>query len=217
MLEIFETFLGIVWLLLLLAGPWLAFPYIIWMIYTALKKRWSSLRKQILLPILILTPIFIASHIIDNIRYNNFLKQVFGTEIKIGHSKFSYHTPMTFNGDGYDFKVYEMPESVREIFVTSGKTQLVNLPANRPEWEKVHWREAPLDPQFKKYVDFALPNLANMPDTLDKFYNDVLTALNCEHAYYSFYIKEHDYGIGNVALFIADMQNGKLYLIHFNT
>jgi hypothetical protein len=217
MSDLVTTMWGIAFLVALVG----CIPYGIWIIYTVFKKRWKRVGIQIAIPVLALLVLWAASPVLNKKAYSKYLSNLYDTDITLGAALFAYDSPRAFNGDGYSISVYELPAIIRSRFESTDKRLLSEFPKRpsyRNHWDVQHWREAPFDPKFVKYLDFALSSYdsARAPGLLSHF-QAIREALSHKRTYYAFFSYDHGNDPGNIDLFVVDLEGGRLYTINHNT
>jgi hypothetical protein len=217
MSDIVTAIWGIAFLVTLLG----CIPYGIWMIYTAVKKRWKRLGLQIGIPIIAFGLLAGASAIVNAGAYERYLEGLYDTEVELGPPIFEYDSERAFNGDGYSISVYELPSSIRTRFEAADERLLSEYPKRpsyRDHWSFERWRRSPFDGRFQEYLDFALSSYdAGNASELTNHFEAIRSALKSEGSFYAFfYYRPSDY-VGDVDFFIVDLFGGRLYSINQNT
>ncbi len=115
---------GIVFLFTLLG----CLPYGIWIIYTAVKKRWKRLGLQVGIPFVAYLLLQGVSWIVYEDAYNRYLEELYDTEVDLGQPIFEHDSERSFNGDGYSISVHELPSTIRSRFETADKRLLSDFP-----------------------------------------------------------------------------------------
>jgi hypothetical protein len=196
-------------------------PYGIWIIYTAFKKRWKRVGIQIAVPVLVFLVLWAILSVLSTKAYSEYLSNLYDADVKLGAALYEYDSPRAFNGDGYSFSVYELPANIRSRFETADKRLLSEFPKRpsyRNHWSPQHWREAPFDPKFEKYLDFALSRYDSVQaPKLSSHFKAIREALSHKRTYYAFFAYEHGDYPGDIDLFIVDLEGGRLYTINHNS
>lgn len=196
-------------------------PYGIWMLFTAIKKRWKLLGKQVGIPIIAFGLLAGVSSIVNAGAYDRYLEGLFDTEVDLGPPIFAYDSERAFNGDGYSISVYELPSGIRARFEGADEKLLSEYPKHpsyRNHWSFERWRRSPFDDQFKGYLDFALSNYdAGNASGLNSHFEAIRSALKKEGSFYAFFYNRPAGNLGDVDFFIVDLMDGRLYIINHNT
>lgn len=214
-------FFAILWLIFIVAGLLGGVPYLVWMIYTAVKKRWRKLACQIAIPLVAFVLLVVASGLYDRYSHQRDQDGVFACDANFGNAMYGYDSDRSFNGDGYSLTVYVLPDSIRKRFQSVDQeltTEFPKCPDYRDDWDTVHWREAPFDPAYEKYISFALHAYNGDGDSgLAAQQARAFAAINKKGAYYAFFKYDHGDSPGNIDLFIVDIEDGMVYIINLNT
>jgi hypothetical protein len=196
-------------------------PYGIWMIYTAVKKRWKRLGLQIGIPIAAFGLLMGISSILNAGAHDRYLEGLYDTEVDLGSPIFEYDSERAFNGDGYSISVYELPPSIRTRFEAADERLLSDFPKHpsyRDHWSFERWRRSPFDDKFRKYLDFALSSYdTDRASGLSEQFDSIRKALSGDRAYYAFFYYSHGDYPGDIDLFIVDLEGNRLYSINHNT
>ena len=91
-------------------------PYLIWVIISALNKRWRKLVILAAVPVAAFGILLITTGIIDRAEYKNYLSDIYDTDVDYDDPVFEYDSERSFNGDGSSIEIYELPDSIRERF-----------------------------------------------------------------------------------------------------
>jgi len=145
---------------------------------------------------------------------------MFDTEVKLEDPIFAYDPKRYGVGDGYTIFVYALPESLRKRFENADTRLFTNFPKRSPYnlRENIeHWREAPLDQQLARCLDFSLGINSSEIKGLDTHFNDIRTALKEKGTFYAFFYEHSDRRITNIETFIVDLVRGRLYYISHDT
>ena len=217
MSELVTTIWGIS-LLIALVG---CIPYGIWMVYTAVKKRWKRLGLMVTIPVGVFALLLGVSAIINAGEFERHLEGLVDAEVVLGQPLFEYDSKRAFNGDGYSISVYELPSSVRTRFEAADERLLSDFPKHphyRDHWRFERWRRAPFDGRFKKYLDFALSSYHSdhVRGLADEF-RSIREVLSGTGAYYAFFYYSHGDYLGDIDLFVVDLEGNRFYLINHNT
>ena len=196
-------------------------PYGIWMIYTAVKKRWKRLGLQIGIPIIGYGLLIAVSSMVNAVAYERYLEGLYDTEVSLGSPIFEYDSDRAFNGDGYSISVYELPPSIRTRFEAADETLLSDYPKHpsyRDHWSFERWRRSPFDEEFEEYLDFALSSYdAGNASEVTKHFEAIRSALKSEGSFYAFFYNRPSSYVGDVDFFVVDLVSGRLYSINHNT
>ena len=196
-------------------------PYGIWMIYTAVKKRWKKLLLQAVIPATVFLVLGLLSSLTRSAAIEQDLRGFYDAEVELGKPLFEYDSPRAFNGDGYSFSVYELPASVRTRFESVDEkllTQFPEKPDYRSAWSAEPWREAPFDEKFGRCLQFALSRYdARNAPSLSEHFDAIRQALERSGTYYSFFYTGDTEHQGNIDFFVVDLVGGRLYSINHNT
>lgn len=205
-------------------------PYFIWMVYTACKHRWGLLGLQAAFPLLFIGFLhsgFVRLELLSVSFQQRPLspqevKDLFGVETELGKPLFAYHSEPAFNGDGYAFAVYALPDGIRKKFADADRRWMGEFPKLSPKppgWSTAHWRAGPMDECLAQYRDFALGpgGEEDLKGLVEKQKAGALRALTRDGVYYAFFYNGHDGYATDVDLFIVDMAQGRLYIISLRT
>jgi hypothetical protein len=210
-----QVFVGVV-----LGFILLGIPYAIWIAHTIHRRRWRRLALQIMLPLSAIVLLLVIDATSASMRYANYLAGVFGTEVVLRAPFFEYHSSRHFNGDGYSFEVYHLPDGVRQRFAMVKKNELSNFPRrteNRSHWRTQPWIEGPLESRLNEDVEFALAYGQSGNPELGKHLADLRQAFTRPRTFYAYHAYDHSQALGNIDLFVIDLEVGRLYLINLNT
>ncbi len=193
-------------------------PYGIWMIATAYRRRWKVLGLQAGIPVLGYCLLWGVSWFVYDLGYKQYLRGLFDADVALEEVLYSCHSERAFNGDGYSFSVFELPQTLRVRFEAVDDrllTEFPKRPDHRKDWEFERWRPTPFDQEFESLLDFGLGVAAtdNAPG-IEAHFEAAWNALSGENAYYAFFYYGYS---GNIDLFIVDLDGGRLYLINHNT
>ena len=211
----------LVWLIAFGVAVLGGIPYLIWLIVTAIKKRWCKFGILVAVPVVAYGLLVIATGFIDRAAYKTYLSEVFDTQVDFDDSIFEYSSDRSFHGDGYSIEVYELPDSIRERFESADselRKQFPKRPSYRADWETVTWREGPFDSSFDTYLEFALSTYdVGESSGLSGHFDAIRSALKSDRTFYSFF--KFGYGDlpGNIDMFIVDLEQGRVYKINHNT
>ena len=196
-------------------------PYLIWMIVTAVKKRWRKLIILVAVPVVAYGILAITTGFIDRAAYRSYLSDIYGTSVDYGDPIFEYHSDRSFHGDGYSIEIYKLPDSIRKRFEAADADLLEHFPKRpsyRDDWETETWREAPFDRAFNDYLSFALSSYdADNANGLSGHFEDIRSALQSKRTFYSFFKYDHGDHPGNIDMFIIDLERDRVYEINHNT
>ncbi len=196
-------------------------PYLIWTIYTGIKRRWKKLIYQLSVPTVIYIVIFAVTATIDHFEYSNYLRNIYDTDFSFDDATFEYHSDRSFNGDGYSLSVYPLPSEIRNRFENPDsalKNEFPKKPNYRKDWDSQTWREAPYLIYQKRYFDFALQShYSESNKEFEKYIEKARKAIESKNTFYSFFVQVHSYGVADIDLFIVDLEENLVYSINFNT
>jgi len=208
---------AIAFLVALLGGT----PYGIWMIYTAVKKRWKRLGLQVAVPLAAFLVLVGVSWIVNEVAHERYLEGLYDTRVDLGAPIFEYDSERAFNGDGYSISVYELPPPIRARFAAADARLLSDFPKHpsyRDHWSFERWRRSPFDEKFQEYLDFALSRYdAGNVSELTNHFEAIRSALKGEGSFYAFFYNRPSGYLGDVDFFIVDLVGGRLYSINHNT
>jgi hypothetical protein len=210
-----------IWAIAFLVALLGCIPYGIWMIYTAVKKRWKRLGLQVAVPLAAFLVLMGVSWIVNELAHERYLEGLYDTRVDLGTPIFEYDSERAFNGDGYSISVYELPPPIRARFASADARLLSDFPKRpsyRDHWSFERWRRSPFDDKFQKYLDFALSSYdADRASGLSEQFDYIRKALSGDRAYYAFFYYSHGDYPGNIDLFIVDLEGNRLYSINHNT
>lgn len=212
----------LIWLIALGIGLLGGIPYTIWMGFTIVKKQWRRLLVQITTPMVLLGALLIVTIFVEKAAHKEYLRGIYDAEVELADPLFEYHSPRSIHGDGYSIGVYELPDAIRERFESVDTELLQEYPrhsGSRGSWDIEPWREAPFDPKFEAYLDFALsPYDRDEAPELAKYFTAIRSALASGKTYYAFLKYDHGSDLpGNIDMYIIDLESGRLYEINHNT
>ncbi len=217
-MEIVTTLIWLAAAILTLIG---CIPYGIWLIRTAIQKRWKRLIFQIIIPVMAYAILMVVTSLANKHQYNRDLQDCFDTKVNLKNPLYEYNSERGFNGDGYSISVYELPASIRERFESADERLMKTFPVRpdyREHWNSEHWHKSPFDPQFAKYLEFALARyLADDSSQIVAYHEAIQKALDHPGCYYSFFYNNHDEDVGDIDFFVVDLINNRLYMINHNT
>jgi hypothetical protein len=210
-----------IWGIALLVALLGCIPYGIWLVYTAVKRRWKRLGVQIVIPIVAFGLLMAISSILNAGAYDRYLEGLYDTKVSLGKPIFEYDSERAFNGDGYSISVYEMPATIRKRFEAADERLLTDFPKHpsyRDHWSFERWRQSPFDEKFTEYLDFALSSYdaGNAPKLTDHF-DAIRAALKRQGTFYAFFYNRPSGHVGDVDFFVVDLVGGRLYSINHNT
>jgi len=204
-------------LILLLA----ALSYLWWIALSAFKRQWRKLAILITIPCVILTFLAIGISIESKIEYVRYLEELFDTPVKFSNSIYSYDSERSFNGDGFSICVYDIPDSIRKRFASADKrllSEFPHRPSYRSHWKTLTWKQAPFNPALDKFLGFALSSYdADRTKGLSAQFSAIRTALSRSNTFYAIFYNDPGKYIGDIDLFVVDLDDGKLYFINHNT
>lgn len=217
MIDLVSSMRGIAFLVILFG--WI--PYCVWIICTALKKKWKLVGFQIAVPMLVFLVFNVVLLELDKKAHSEYLTNLFDTHVTLGKAVYEYDSPRAFNGDGYSLTVYALPANIRSRFESADERLLSEFPKRpsyRNRWSPHHWREAPFDPDFEKYLSFALSNYdSSKAPKLTSHFQTIREVLSHKRTYYAFFAYVLDDYLGDIDMFIVDLEGGRLYMINHNT
>lgn len=206
-------------ILFLIAAIGLA--YLIWIIRAALKHQWHKLTILVSIPVVAVGILCLWSWTSHRFEYARYLKDVFDTKVVLGPAIYSYDSERAFNGDGYSIAVYKLPQSIRDRFTSTDKglfTDFPRRPYYKSHWNTVYWRKAPFDDSLSVLLQFALSTLdARNAKGLGDQFDAIKTALRKPTTFYAFFYNGTKTCVGDVDLFIVDLDADRLYTINLNT
>jgi len=203
---------------------WREFPDLISIVASAFKRRWRKLGILIAVPPGIFLVLWVITAGIDRVDYRAQQAAVYDTPVEFGQPIYEFHSEQAFNGDGYSIEVYELPLAIRKRFEAADSRLLIDFPQRshfRHDWDVIPWREAPMDPAFAKYRDFALSPWGKHDSRLGEQLVSIESALRREGTFYACFKYDHVFGearhLGNIDLFVVDLERGRVYEINCNT
>lgn len=207
--------------ILILAALVGGIPYLVWIIRTAVKRNWRKFRMLIVIPLFTLPLLLGIGAIADKIAYARYLHGLFDATSSFGKALFEYDSERGFQGDGYSFSVYPLPDSIRSRFQAADEKLMTSFPERpgyRDQWETLPWRSAPFDPSLEQYLDFSLSSLDSRDQPgLEPWYLKLREALKEPEAFYAFFHKDRQGQVVNIDFFAIDLKSGLLYMINHNT
>ncbi len=211
----------VIWAIAFLVALLGCIPYGIWMIYTAVKKRWRRLTLQVAGPLAAFLVLMGSSWIVNELAHERYLEGLYDTRVDLGTPIFEYDSERAFNGDGYSISVYELPSPIRARFASADARLLSDFPKHpsyRDHWSFERWRRSPFDEKFQEYLDFALSRYdAGNVSELTNHFEAIRSALKREGSFYAFFYNRPSGYLGDVDFFIVDLVGGRLYSINHNT
>lgn len=215
--EIVTAIVGIV-LLIIIIG---CIPYGIWMIYTAVKKRWRRLGLQAGIPIVVFSLLMGVASILNAVAYDQYIAELFDTDVKLESPIFEYDSERSFQGDGYSISIYQLPLSIQSRFEAADERLLSDYPKHpsyRNHWSFERWRKTPFDEKFNEHLNFILSRYdADNAPGLSEHFEAIQAALKREGSFYAFFYSRPHQNLGDVDFFIVDLVEKRLYLINHNT
>lgn len=213
-----RVFLSGALLVLLLTAMVGAVPSLVWVAASAYRRRWNVRWLLIILGSVGVTCTAIVVALIpgsdDPMKLD--AMRTFGIRAPLTEALYKFDSPRHFTGDGYSFRVYALPESVRQQFTTGSIRLQQEYPQPDPKlegWRIEHWRESPLDKAFDKYVDFVRPTSGPL---LEHFVA-MQGALAKSGSYYALYVHEEGEVILDVLLLVVDLSELKLFVCDSET
>lgn len=195
--------------------------YLIWIIRTALKRQWCKFIILVSTPIVAFGILLIWGWTSHHFKYAQYLEGLFDTKVTLGSSIYSYDSDRSFPGDGYSIAVYKLPQSIRDQFTFPGShlfTEYPKRPDYRSHWKTVYWKQAPFDESLSIFLEFSLPTYAaNRAKGLGSQFDAIRTALKKDTTFYAFFYNDPGKYVGDIDLFIVDLEAGRLYTINHNT
>ncbi len=197
-------------------------PYLIWMIVTAFRRKWRKLAKQVYMPLLIVAALYLVSFpasLLENLVRDSRRFDAWAFFIS---ARDSHETERSFTGDGFSISVFELPDSIRERFENSDdelRTEYPKRPWYRSDWEEIgHWRNGPIAPSSRDYVDFALDGEEELTKKLRK-------SIGGERCFYAYIANvttwEDEFGNyrrpSDIDFFVVDLDEGLVWFINSNT
>jgi len=208
-------------LVLLLAVIVGGIPYLLMVVRTCRAKNWRKLKRMIVFPAMGVLALLAAGRFSDFLAYRRELAGVFDTQVVMTRPIFEYDSERGFQGDGYSFAVYPLPESIRQRFEEANRRPFKGHPERpgyRDHWKTHLWQEAPFDPALEKYLDFALSRLdAGNEPGLEPHFSKLRSALGKKRTWYAFFYNDHGDSPGDIDFFAVDLDSGTLYQINHNT
>lgn len=197
-------------------------PYLVWVIYTAVKKRWKRVRLQLGIPIVFYALLFGISTLASVYERKQYFVDLFDAKDELSAPLYEYDSPRAFNGDGYSLSIYELPPAVRARFETADAKLLLQFPKRpsvRSHWQEEHWRSSPFDEKFSRYLDFALTSydVGREPGLAEQFAKIREILSRNGDAYYAFFYFSHGDRPGDIDFFLIDLRGNRVYLINHNT
>ena len=186
-----------------------------------LRKRWRRAGRMAAIAGLFWGAMRLAALPLEAQAESDYLALIFDAYANLKRPVFEYDSGRTIHGDGYSLSVYEIPQAIRQRFEAADERLRTFFPQrseHREHWRAEGWREAPLDPAARKYIDFALCAYdEDQSSRLTAEYADIRDALTRRRTYYGFLVYDHGETPGNVDLFIVDLERDRLYMINHNT
>jgi hypothetical protein len=190
-------------------------PYLVWVIYTAIKKRWKRVGLQLGIPLAFYALLLGASAIASVYEREQYFVDLFDAKGELGTAE------RAFNGDGYSFSAHELPASIRTRFESPDDKLLSEFPkrpSERSHWSEEHWRSGPFDERFNAYLNFALTSYdAQREPALTEQFVKIRELISRKGAYYAFFYNSHGDRPGNIDFFLVDLTGNRLYVINHNT
>jgi hypothetical protein len=202
-----------IWALSLVVGLLGCIPYAIWIIRTAIKKRWKKVGIQFAIPTAFFALLAGATAIAQSYASDRYSKDFYDTDVKLAEPVFKFDSGRSFNGDGASIYIYELPEKIRHRFENQDRKLLSEYPKRpyyRRDWSSVTWKEAPFDANLERYLDFALSGAGDHSA-------EIRDALSREGTFYSFFHNDYGGSAHDIDFFIVDLQVGRIYVINVNT
>ena len=188
-------------------------PYGIWIILTAIKKRWQKLSLQIAIPVATYILLLVFAYFGESYIKAQYDRNIYDSDGNLGDPIYEHHPERSFNGDGSSISIYDLPPKIRSRFENPDSKLLEDFPKRpdyRDDWKVMRWREAPIDEEFNQYTNFALFGASN-------YSSDIKKALSRKGTYYAFFYYDHGENPGNIDFFIVDLVGGRIYSINVNT
>ena len=192
--------------------------YLIWMVVTAVKRRWRRLAYQAAAAVAYVGLLFL----LDSWHYRyaeaQYFRGLFGVAGKLPDPTFSYDSERAFNGDGYSLAAFVLPPAVKAQFQSFGETMAAypQRPDYRSHWKTSPWRKTPSASSDKRYIDFALTSSFGSNVTLEH-QKAIRVLLSRDGSFFAYFYNEFEGYLGDIDLFVVDPANDRLYLINFNT
>ena len=206
-------------ILFLIAAIGLA--YLIWIIRAALKRQWRKLIILVSIPAVAFGLLCLWGWTSHRFEYARYLEGLFDTKVVLGPVIYSYDSERAFNGDGYSIAVYKLPQSIRDRFTSPDShlfTEFPKRPDYRSHWKTVFWKQAPFDDSLSTFLDFALSTYdADRAEGLGDQFDAIKTALRKRTTFYALFYNDPGKYVGDIDLFIIDLEADRLYTINHNT
>ena len=208
-------------LILLLATVVGGIPYLIVFVKTCRARNWHGLKRLIAYPAIGAAVLLGGGRVYDYLAYRRQQEGIYDAKVTMPRPIFEYDSERGFNGDGYSFAVYPLPDSIRKRFEEAGHRPFEGhpeRPSYRDHWKTHPWQEAPFDPAWKRHLDFALTRAdSGKEPRLDQHFSNLRSALARKRTWYAFFYYEHGDSVGDIDFFAVDLESGLLYEINFNT
>ncbi|RYD67252.1 MAG: hypothetical protein EOP83_03180 [Verrucomicrobiaceae bacterium] len=208
-------------LVLLLAMVVGGIPYLIVIVKTCRAKDWRKLKRVIAYPAVGAVVLLGVGRFSDYMVYRRNMERVFDTSVTMTRPIFKYNSERGFNGDGYSFAVYPLPDSIRHRFEEADRRPFKGAPERpsyRDHWKTYPWHEGPFDPAWKEHLDFALSRLdSDKEPRLEPYFSSLRSALGRKQTWYAFFYHDPGDHPGNIDFFVVDLESGHLYQINHNT
>lgn len=196
-------------------------PYLVVFVKNYRAKKWCTVKRMIAYPAIGAVILLGVGGLSDHLAYRRDLKGVFDTEVTMTRPIFKYDSERAFNGDGYSFAVYPLPDSIRQRFEEAARRPFRGAPERpdyRDHWKTYPWHEAPFDPVWVKHLDFALSRFdAGKDPRLEPHFSNLRSALGRKRTWYAFFYHDPGDHPGNIDFFAVDLESGLLYQINHNT
>lgn len=130
------------------------------------------------------------------------------SDVEIRSSKSSSESFLIHDFD--DLEIYELSDSTINLFLNQSTFILYeDFYEKRYKYQKKNWAQTPIDTlTYAEVLDWAL--VSRNDYFRDKCVKQIKKLLLSKHAYYAFY-----YARGDVAFYILDTFEDKLYIIYF--
>lgn len=199
-----------------------AIPFLIVLCVRVWRREWRRVRLWVATPVLVLLGVFGLTSGLNALANMLDRERIFGERVWLGFSEFDYDSERTIHGDGYSMAIYALPEKIQRRFEAGDTGWMSGMPMSlsmRKDWRAEHWREAPIDPQLKRVLDFALSGFTGPTDPIElkNRGDEVREALSRPKVYYAYYVNDVGGFISNVDFYVVDLVRQRLYRINCNT
>ncbi|MEO0413916.1 MAG: hypothetical protein AAF226_03060 [Verrucomicrobiota bacterium] len=214
--QFITAFTAICFLIGILGG----IPFLFWVIFTALAKRWKKVGIQLGVAALLFGVVFGLNTWSNAQTKKSYVRGIFNTAASLGSPLKRVETDRAFNGDGYSFTVYELPLEVKERFAnfdTALKETYPIRPEYRSGWQTSHWKQGP-HPEIDDSLELklAMPNYDGQTDGLKPDFEELKEILAGSEAFYSYFYKTQSDRPSNIDLFVIDLKGNRFFAINHN-